>query len=195
MDRPHGRPWRDPGQRVDREKDHCAAKQQIRRTRRAGGCTADRTASIELHFMNRSVAACLSLLFAPALLAQDAKRPSPDDQYKLGADSQPQPGVPQGDIFEAEWTASTIYPGTVRKYWIYVPKQYDAKKSACLMVFQDGGGYVKRDGAWRVPVVFDNLIHKKEMPVTVGLFVNPGDVPLQPGEAPRKRADGRPAGA
>ena len=145
--------------------------------------------------MKRPVAACLSLLFAPALLAQDAKRPSPDDQYKLGADSQPQAGVPQGDIFEAEWTASTIYPGTVRKYWIYVPKQYDAKKSACLMVFQDGGGYVKRDGAWRVPVVFDNLIHKKEMPVTVGLFVNPGDVPLQPGEAPRKRADGRPAGA
>jgi enterochelin esterase family protein len=61
------------------------------------------------------------------------------------------------------------------------------------MVFQDGGGYVKRDGSWRVPVVFDNLIAKKEMPVTVGVFINPGDKPLKPGEPPRKRPDGRPA--
>ena len=45
------------------------------------------------------------------------------------------------------------------------------------MVFQDGGGYAKPDGAWRVPVVFDNLIHKKEMPVTIGIFINPGVAP------------------
>ena len=45
------------------------------------------------------------------------------------------------------------------------------------MVFQDGGGYIKPDGNWRVPVVFDNLIHKKQMPVTIGIFINPGVVP------------------
>jgi gluconolactonase len=58
-----------------------------------------------------------------------------------------------------------------------VPAQYDAAKPACVMVFQDGGGYVTRDGQWRVPVVFDNLIAKKEMPVTIGIFINPGVVP------------------
>ena len=42
------------------------------------------------------------------------------------------------------------------------------------MVFQDGGGYVSEDGRWRAPIVFDNLIHKSEMPVTIGVFVNPG---------------------
>lgn len=122
---------------------------------------------------------------------KSAKAPSPDDQYKLGPDSQPQPGVPQGTVTEYTWNDSKIFPGMVRKYWVYVPAQYDATKPAALMVFQDGGGYVRREGAWRVPVVFDNLIHKKEMPVTIGVFINPGDIPLKPGEPPRRRKDGR----
>jgi enterochelin esterase family protein len=123
------------------------------------------------------------------------KKTSPDDQYVLGPDSQPKTGVPEGKVMEFELTDSKTYPGFQRKWWLYIPAQYDAKKPAALMVFQDGGGYVKRDGAWRVPVVFDNLIAKKDMPVTVGLFINPGDKPLKPGEPPRKRADGRPAPA
>ncbi|HEY0455481.1 MAG TPA: alpha/beta hydrolase-fold protein, partial [Verrucomicrobiae bacterium] len=71
-------------------------------------------------------------------------------------------------------------------YWIYVPKQYDAAKPACLMVFQDGASYVNANGQFRAPIVFDNLIHKKEMPVTIGVFINPGDVPLaEPGQRGR----------
>jgi enterochelin esterase family protein len=104
-----------------------------------------------------------------------------------------QKDVPKGKVMEFELKDSKIYPGFVRKWWIYIPAQYDGKKPAALMVFQDGGGYQSRTGAWRVPVVFDNLIHRKEMPVTVGVFINPGDKPLAPGEAPRKRPDGRPA--
>ena len=45
------------------------------------------------------------------------------------------------------------------------------------MVFQDGGSYVNTNGQFRTTVVFDNLIHKKEMPVTIGIFLNPGEVP------------------
>ncbi len=101
--------------------------------------------------------------------------------------------VPEGKVTEHEWTDSKVYPGTVRKYWVYVPAQYKADKPACLMVFQDGGGYVKRDGSWRVPVVFDNLIAKKDMPVTVAVFINPGEAPRKPGEENAKRPDGRPA--
>ena len=98
------------------------------------------------------------------------------DDYTLGPDSQIQEGVPRGEVAQYSWT-SRIFPGTVRDYWVYVPKQYDPAKPACVMVFQDGGGYVKEDGSWRVPIVFDNLIHKKEMPVTIGIFINPGVVP------------------
>lgn len=125
--------------------------------------------------------------------AAEPKAKSPDDQYVLGPDSQEQADVPKGKVLDFELKDSKTFPGFERKWWIYVPAQYDGKTPAALMVFQDGGGYVKRDGSWRVPVVFDNLIAKKEMPVTVGVFINPGDKPLKPGEPPRKRPDGRPA--
>lgn len=131
---------------------------------------------------------------AASAAAQQPKPASADDQYKLGPDSLPQPGVPEGKVTEYEWKDSKIYPGTVRKFWVYVPAQYDAAKPACLMVFQDGEGYVKGDGAWRVPVVFDNLIAKKQMPVTIGVFINPGVKPPPPGE-PTKRPDGKPVGS
>jgi enterochelin esterase-like enzyme/sugar lactone lactonase YvrE len=94
----------------------------------------------------------------------------------LGPDSFVQEGVPRGAVTKHSWT-SRIFPGTVRDYWVYVPKQYDPAQPSAVMVFQDGAGYVKEDGNWRVPVVFDNLIHKGEMPVTVGIFVDPGVVP------------------
>ncbi|MBD3673223.1 MAG: esterase family protein [Planctomycetaceae bacterium] len=109
------------------------------------------------------------------------------DDYTLGPDSMPQEGVPRGEVIQGEFVSQTVYPGTVRDYWIYVPQQYDASKPACLMVFQDGGGYVNPKGHSRVPVVFDNLIHKKEMPVTIGLFLNPGVIPPAiEGAKPRK---------
>src|SRR5688572_7063092 len=107
------------------------------------------------------------------------------NDYTLGPDSQVQPGVPRGAVTEHTWT-STIFPGTTRKYWVYVPKQYDAATPAAVMVFQDGANYIKEDGNWRVPIVFDNLIHKKEMPVTIGIFVDPGVVPASgPDAQPR----------
>jgi enterochelin esterase family protein len=98
------------------------------------------------------------------------------DDYKLGPDSMEQPGVPKGKVTMHTWK-SEVFPGTVRDYWIYVPAQYDPQKPACVMVFQDGGSYANEKGQFRVPIVFDNLIHKKEMPVTIGIFINPGQVP------------------
>ena len=110
---------------------------------------------------------------------------APAPAYRLGRDSEVQPDVPRGEVTKHTWT-STIYPGTSRDYWVYVPRQYDAAKPAAVMLFQDGGGYVREDGNWRVPIVFDNLIHKGEMPVTIGIFVNPGVVPpAREGALPR----------
>jgi enterochelin esterase family protein len=115
-----------------------------------------------------------------------AAKPSPDDQYKLSGDSLSQPGVPQGKVTKYRWTNSVTFPGTVRDYWIYVPAQYETGKPACVMIFQDGGSYVGTNGQFRTTTVFDNLIHKKEMPVTIGVFINPGEFPaIEPGKKNR----------
>ena len=98
------------------------------------------------------------------------------DDYVLGIDSQPNPNTPKGKIEKSEWK-SNIFPGTVREMLIYVPAQYDGKTPAAVMIFQDGGSYANEKGQFRATVVFDNLIHKKEMPVTIGVFLNPGTVP------------------
>lgn len=92
----------------------------------------------------------------------------------LPADSQPQEGVPQGEIVgPVEWK-STIFPGTVRKFWVYVPAQYDKEKTACLTIVQDG---LNRAENWKLPTVMDNLIHKQEIPIMLGVFIEPGVVP------------------
>src|SRR5688500_7293582 len=109
------------------------------------------------------------------------------DDYTLGPDSQRQEGVPQGTVTKHAWNESKLYPGTEREYFVYVPKQYDKARPACVTVFQDGANYAKEDGQFRVPIVFDNLIHKQEMPVTIGIFINPGVIPgSTPGAKPRR---------
>ncbi len=110
-----------------------------------------------------------------------------DEQYQPGPDAERKEGVPQGTVTKHVWDQSEIYPGTVRDYWVYVPKQYEKSKPACLMVFQDGAGFVNEKGHTRVPIVFDNLIHAGEMPVTIGVFIQPGVVPAtKKGQSPRK---------
>lgn len=101
------------------------------------------------------------------------ERQSLDEPYILGPDSLPQPGTPQGEVTRYRWESSLIYPETQRDYWLYIPRQYDPAQPASLMVFQDGESYL---GSYvNAPIVFDNLIHHGEMPITIGLFVSPGD--------------------
>ena len=95
-------------------------------------------------------------------------------EYVPGVDSLPQEGVPRGSVTKHTWDASRIYPDATHEYWVYVPDQYTDTEPACVMVFQDGEGYVSLEGSVRAPTVFDNLIHKGEMPVTIGIFINPG---------------------
>jgi len=95
------------------------------------------------------------------------------EEYKHGPDSERQEGVPRGTVEQHVWK-SKIYPGTIREYWVYVPKQYDPAHPACVMVFQDGHAYVNEHGGFRAPIVFDNLINKHEMPPMIGMFINPG---------------------
>src|SRR5712664_3135098 len=91
------------------------------------------------------------------------------DNYQAGSDSKPQDGVPKGEVLKFTFDQSKIYPGTTRDYWVYVPAQYQPDKPACVYVQQDGIRFA-------APTVFDNLINRKEMPVTIAVFVAPGVV-------------------
>src|SRR5690606_13628010 len=89
------------------------------------------------------------------------------ETYPVDPASQEQPGVPKGELIKGVFNNSNIFPGTSREYWIYVPEQYDPATPACVYVNQDGM-------QWNAPTVFDNLIYRKEMPVTIGIFCTPG---------------------
>ncbi len=61
-----------------------------------------------------------------------------------------------------------------RDWAIYVPAQYQQDQPAALMIFQDGERMRDVNGRWRIPVVFDNLIARGDMPPTIAVFINPG---------------------
>jgi len=103
-----------------------------------------------------------------------------DALYRLGPDSEPQSGVPQGTVTEWEKLPSQAYPGTLHDFCVYVPAQYDPATPAALMIFQDGQAWLRLTGDYRVPYVFDNLIYRREMPVTIAVFINPGRTAEQP---------------
>ena len=126
--------------------------------------------------MRRLLPLAALAIFCAAILPP-APPVSAADDYVLGPDSMPHPDAPKGKITQFKWNTSKVFEGTERDCWLYVPAQYDGQTPACVMVFQDGGGYVGEKGQFRAPVVFDNLIHKKEMPVTIGIFINPGTFP------------------
>lgn len=97
-------------------------------------------------------------------------------KYQLTADSLAQPDVPHGELKGPLEFHSNIIAGTVRRYWVYVPKQYDGSAPANLLVFQDGQRATSPEGALRVQNVLDNLIHRGDIPVTIGLFITPGNL-------------------
>jgi gluconolactonase len=111
--------------------------------------------------MHRYLAVSLSLV-APLILRAET-------EYPLTEDSKPQNNVPKGELIKFQFDQSKVFPGTVRDVTVYVPKQYDPAKPACVYVNQDGV-------QWNAPTVFDNLIAKNELPVIVGVFVMHGRV-------------------
>ncbi|QQS49530.1 MAG: esterase family protein [Acidobacteriota bacterium] len=115
--------------------------------------------------------------------------PNPNSQYRLGPDSLPQEGVPKGEIRGPYTLPSNVYPGTQHTYWVYVPAQYDPAEPAALMVFQDGQAFKDENGDIRAQNVMDNLIYRREIPVMIGIFINPGRTPEQPEPTPQNWGD------
>ncbi|MDB4927232.1 SMP-30/gluconolactonase/LRE family protein [Mucilaginibacter sp.] len=116
--------------------------------------------------MNKIKALLFAVLFAPQL---SAFAQAPVEKYPVDSASVIHAGVPKGELVQLKFNDSKIYPGTTRNVTIYVPAQYDGKKPACLYVNQDGVQF-------KAPTVFDNLINNKEIPVTIAVFIAPGQV-------------------
>ena len=121
---------------------------------------------------------------------QAAQVPNPDAHYQLGPDSFPREGVAKGEVRGPFTLPSQAYPGTQHTYWVYVPAQYDPAVPASLMIFNDGQAFKNPvEGDLRVPTVFDNLIDRREIPVMLAVFINPGRTPEQPEPTPQEWGD------
>jgi enterochelin esterase-like enzyme len=119
-------------------------------------------------------------ILASQLAATNVSAAPTDDLYTLGPDSLPHDGVPKGKLTEPKTIQSKVFPGTAHMYTVYVPAQYDPAKPASLMIFMDGHAYADVKGEYRIPNAFDNLIYRREMPVTIAVFINPGHGTNQP---------------
>jgi len=159
--------------------------------------------------MRKAVTCAISLLFAGVAVTALAQTPSPkatagqpvptppemppgpnpDSQYRLGPDSLPQEGVPKGEIRGPYTLPSKIFPGTQHTYWVYVPAQYDPSVPTALMIYQDGQAFKDENGDLRAQNVMDNLIYRREIPVMIGVFINPGRTPDQPEPSPKNWGD------
>jgi len=140
---------------------------------------------------------CLLTLALCAAMAAQSQSPAPalqfpanpDAFYHLGPDSLAQDGVPKGEIRGPFTLPSSAYPGTQHTYWVYVPAQYEPAEAASLMIFQDGQAYLDPNGDLRAFNVLDNLIYRRELPVMIAVFINPGRRPDQPEPNPREWGD------
>lgn len=128
-----------------------------------------RTRSLDLFLVTLMLAATPVSAAVPAA-------PDPDAQYELGKDSQLQVARPEGRgrVTEFLLKNSHIYPGFEHKWSLYVPAQYDGKTPLALMVFQDGDLFLDPSGAFRVPIVLDNLIDMGDLPVMAAVLINSG---------------------
>src|ERR1700752_4993393 len=115
--------------------------------------------------------------------------PNPNSQYRLGPDSLPQEGVPKGEVRGPYSLPCKVYPGTQHTYWVYVPAQYDPSVRTALMIYQDGQAFKDEKGDIRAQNVMDNLIYRREIPVMIGVFINPGRRPDQPEPTPSNWGD------
>jgi enterochelin esterase family protein len=136
----------------------------------------------------RTTAALLVIataLSAAVVSAQGRRAPSPPDYdafYELGPDSLVRRAVPKGKVMGPFTLPSEAFPGVDHDYWVYVPAQYDGTTEVSLMVFNDGATYLQADGYYRAVNVLDNLIYRRELPLMIAAFIDPG----------KFRADGKP---
>ncbi|HWY77027.1 MAG TPA: alpha/beta hydrolase-fold protein [Verrucomicrobiae bacterium] len=145
-----------------------------------------------LGFGMRLSSASVFLVFCCCLIAStvpNAFAAGEDNFYKLGPDSLPLDGVPKGKLVGPATLPCEVFPGTQHTFWVYVPAQYDPKQPAALMIFNDGQAMIDTNGSVRAQNVLDSLIWRREIPVIITVFINPGRTPEQPEPTPRDWGD------
>ena len=115
--------------------------------------------------------------------------PGVNNYYKLSPDSQAMEGVPTGKFSAPRIIPSEVYPGTQHTYIVYTPAQYDPAEPTALMIFCDGQAMMAEPGDVQAHRVLDTLIYRREIPVMLGAFINPGRTPEQPEPNPRDWGD------
>jgi enterochelin esterase-like enzyme len=118
-----------------------------------------------------------------------ARNPSNDAYYKLGPDSQRIDGVPKGKFIGPRIIPSEVFPGTQHTYFVYLPAQYDPSQPTAIMIFNDGQAMMAEPGDVQAHNVLDNLNYRREIPVMLGVFINPGRRPDQPEPTPKNWGD------
>jgi gluconolactonase len=78
--------------------------------------------------------------------------------------------IRKGELRNFTFSGSKIFPGTVRQVTVFIPAQYDGSKPACVYVRTDGFNPHEQ-------ALLETMIATREMPVTIGVFVRPGDLP------------------
>lgn len=119
----------------------------------------------------------------PAAKAGGGPRPTLNRQndafYKLGPDSTRMKGVPQGRFVGPLTLPTQVFPGNFHTYWVYVPAQYEPSKPTAVMIFNDGQAFMREPGDIQAHHVIDNLIWRREIPVMLGVFINPAHLPSE----------------
>ncbi len=118
-----------------------------------------------------------------------ARGPNMDAFYKLGPDSMKQEGVPHGRWVGPTTLPTAAFPGNQHTYFVYIPAQYDPKIPTPVMVFNDGQAMMADPGDVQAANVLDNLIWRREIPVMIGVFINPARLPTEPEPNPGNWGD------
>jgi len=131
-----------------------------------------------------------AMILAAALLAAG---PGATSTAMPDAPGRPRAAVAHGQLAGPFELRSRLYPGTVRRYWVYVPARYDPAKPPNLLLFQDGQRAIGPAGSLQIPAVLDTLIAQRAIPATLGVFVTPGNLsPHYPDDLGMQNPDHRP---
>ena len=102
-----------------------------------------------------------------------------DAGYHPCAEAYPSADVASSTLVHIrDWDESRIYPDTKRDIRISMPAKIGGDLG--LLVCQDGKDYVDSEGAVRAIQVLDSLMHRGEIPPTVGVFIDPGQSESEP---------------
>ncbi|MEL7157911.1 MAG: alpha/beta hydrolase-fold protein [Actinomycetota bacterium] len=92
------------------------------------------------------------------------------------------PEHPSTVLHFPDWRSGSVFPDTTRDLWIVVPPDLGAGTQPGLLLCNDGGQYLRADGAVRAQPVLDNLrAAGHDGGPLIGVFASPGRPLAVPG--------------